>query len=102
MLKMSHDVQNAARGRPGGEFGLSFHNSKLRNLTQFPNGRPIHPQSTKNDLFRKSNPLDTITMQNAQASLEQIRERIYASTSENPLASEAELTTEGELASIQS
>ena len=81
-------------------------------MTQLPAGGKFEPNqrviealdtSTKIDLLRKSNQLDTLTIQGACASLEQIRERIYANPSENPLVnSEQEYSTEGELVSMQS
>ena len=59
--------------------------------------------TTKIDLLRKSNQLDKLTIQGACASLEQIREKIHANPSENPLLnSEREYSTEGEIVSMQS
>ena len=80
-----------------------------RNMTQLPQGGQL-PQnqevidsldtSTKIELLRKSNQLETLTVKNVRASLEQIKEKIHQSTSENPLVGDQQ--TENELVSIQS
>ena len=47
--------------------------------------------------------MDTLTIQGACASLEQIREKMHVNPSENPLVnSDREYSTEGDIVSMQS
>ena len=98
---MQNSVQN--------DFAITLGNMHKRNMTQLPQGGQL-PQnqevidsldtSTKIELLRKSNQLETLTVKNVRASLEQIKEKIHQSTSENPLVGDQQ--TENELVSIQS
>ena len=126
LLKLSHDVKNTTAimgSGKGGDLIAQISDMHQRNMTQLPMGTkfPKHQaqiegmdSKTKFELLRKSNQIESsyntggqFSSSNNQlnqqhVSLEQIRERIFQSPSENPLASEQELTTENEFMSIQS
>lgn len=121
LLKLSHDVKNTTAimgSGKGGDLIAQFSNMHQRNMTQLPMGSKYDQKQakidgldskTKFEMLRKSNQVDSSfntagqfsnSNKNQHISLEQIREKIFQSPSENPLASEAELTTENDFVSI--
>ena len=71
LLKLSHDVKNAMTGRGIDYVGNFRNNMQARNMTQLPAGGKFAPNqkvidaldtTTKIDLLRKSNQLDTLTI----------------------------------------